>query len=197
MRINPIIYNELKKNNNMITTARALELGITRALLCKYVKAGLLERSQHGVYILADSVEDDMYMLMLRSKKIIFSHDTALFLNGISDRTPFIHSVTIPSDCKLSKSVSDECNCYYIKPELHGVGKITLKNSFGNEVVCYNTERTVCDMIRSRSRLDEESVINAIKNYADTKEKNLNLLSEYARMFAVDKTLKRYMEVLL
>ena len=65
------------------------------------------------------------------------------------------------------------------------------------EIECYNAERTVCDIIRSRNRLDEETVISAIKNYAVSKEKDLNLLAEYATMFGIEKILKRYMEVLL
>jgi len=197
MLVNSKIYEELKRNNNIITTARVLELGFSRSLLSKYVKEGLLERSQQGVYILMDAVEDDMYMLMLRSEKIIFSHDTALFLHGLSERTPFAHSVTIPSNSKLSKVVSDECTCYYVKPELHNIGEITLENSFGNRVRCYNVERTICDIIRSRSRLDEETVISAIKNYAASKDKDLNLLAEYATLFGIEKILKRYLEVLL
>ena len=98
MQMNPIILEKIKSNNNMITTAQVMELGFSRAILSKYVKAGLLERSRQGIYILSDSVHDDMYTLMMRSDKIIFSHDTALFLNGLSERTPFTHSVTIPSN---------------------------------------------------------------------------------------------------
>ncbi len=197
MKINPIILETIKKNNNMITTAQAIELGFTRALLSWYVKEGLLERGRRGVYILSDSIHDDMYTLMLRSDKIIFSHDTALFLNGLSERTPFTHSVTIPSNTKLSSLLQDECVCYYIKPELHQVGVITRKNTLGNEVRCYNVERTICDLLRSRGRLDEETVISAIKNYAASSDKDLNLLAVYASRFRVDKVLKRYMEVLL
>lgn len=197
MEINPVILEMIKNNNNMITTAQAIELGFTRALLSCYVKEGLLERGRRGVYILSDSIHDDMYTLMLRSDKIIFSHDTALFLNGLSERTPFSHSVTIPSNTKLSNSLQDECVCYYIKPQLHQVGVILRKTTLGNEVRSYNAERTICDLLRSRNRLDEETVISAIKNYAVSEEKDLNLLGTYATQFGVSKILKRYMEVLL
>lgn len=197
MEINPIILETIKNNNNMITTAQTIELGFTRALLSWYVKEGLLERGRRGVYILSDSIHDDMYTLMLRSDKIIFSHETALFLNGLSERTPFTHSVTIPSNTKLSNLLRDECVCYYIKPELHHVGVITRKTTLGNEVRCYDAERTICDLLRSRNRLDEETVISAIKNYAASSDKDLNLLEVYASRFGVDKALKRYMEVLL
>ncbi len=197
MNINSEILREMKKNNNVITTSQVLKLGYSKALLTKYVKAGLLERSSHGVYILPDTVNDDMYTLMLHSAKIIFSHDTALFLNGLSERTPFRHSVTISSDSALPASIKDDCNCFYIKPELHGLGKIEKKTTFGNTVRCYNIERTICDFLRSRNRCDEEMVISAVKNYAAFKEKKMNLLADYARHLRVEKVLKRYMEVLL
>ena len=72
MEINQVIMKEIQKNNNMITTAQVVALGFSRALLSKYVKEGLLERGRQGVYILPDSVHDDMYTLMLRSEKIVF-----------------------------------------------------------------------------------------------------------------------------
>lgn len=197
MGINQVIYDEMKKNNNMITTSKVISLGFSRALLSTYVKEGLLERSRHGVYTLPDSVHDDMYTLMLRSEKIIFSHETALFLNGLSERTPFVHSVTIPSNSVLPSSLKGECNCFYIKPELHQVGMIWTKTTFGNDVRCYNVERTICDLLRSRSRLDEETVIAAIKNYALSTDKDLNRLAIYAAQLNVGGILKRYMEVLL
>ena len=197
MEINHVIMEEIKQNNNMITTAQVAALGFSRAVLSKYVKAGLLERSRQGVYILPDSVHDDMYTLMLRSDKIVFSHDTALFLNGLSERTPFEHSVTIPSNCVLSNVLMDECKCYYIKPDLFDVGIVKKKTTFGNEVRCYDAERTICDLLRSRNRIDEETVINAIKKYAAYKDKDLNRLAAYAEKFRVGKILKQYMEVLL
>ncbi len=197
MEINPLIMKELQQNNNTITTSQVTRLGFSRTLLSKYVKEGLLERSCQGVYILPDSVHDDMYTMMLRTEKIIFSHDTALFLNGLSERTPFEHSVTVPSNAVLSDVLREACNCYYIKPELFELGMIWKKTTFGNEVRCYDAERTICDLLRSRNRMDEETVISAIKKYAAYSDKDLNRLAAYAQKFRVSKILKQYMEVLL
>ena len=197
MNINQAIYDEIKKNNNMITTSQVLSLGYSKQLLTNYVKEGLLERCRHGVYTLPNAVHDDMYTLMLRSEKIVFSHDTALFLNGLSERTPFVHTVTIPSNAALPNSLKGECACFYVKPELHDIGIIEKNTTFGNIVRCYNVERTICDFIRCRNRCDEETVISAIKNYASYEKKDLNLLSVYAKQFKVAKELKKYLEVLL
>lgn len=96
----------------------------------------------------------------------------ALFLNGLSERTPFEHSVTIPSNSVLSDTLREECNCYYIKPKLYELGKTWKKTTLGNEVRCYDVERTICDLLHSRGRLDEETVISAIKKYAKYKDKD-------------------------
>ncbi|MBQ4340161.1 MAG: type IV toxin-antitoxin system AbiEi family antitoxin domain-containing protein [Firmicutes bacterium] len=197
MNINPVIMKALKNNNNIITTAEVIALGFTRALLTKYVKEGLLMRERQGVYSLSDSVSDDMYTLALRSNIIIFSHESALFLNGLSDRTPFVHSITIPSNKNISSIMQEECVTYYIKPELHQLGVVTKKTTLGNEVKCYNPERTICDILRSRNRLNIETVVSAIKNYAASSNKDLNLLAEYAPKFGVEKVLRNYLEVLL
>lgn len=197
MNISQAIYDEIKKNNSMITTSQVLSLGYSKQLLTNYVKGGLLERCRHGVYTFPNEVHDDMYTLMLRSNRIVFSHESALFLNGLSERTPFIHTVTIPSNTALPNSLKGECICFYKKPELHDIGIIEKKTTFGNTVRCYNVERTICDFLRCRSRCDEETVISAIKNYALYEKKDLNLLSVYAKQFKVAKELKKYLEVLL
>ena len=197
MNLHPKILELLELNNNVITTSQVEEIGFTRALLSKYVKNNLLERVRQGIYILPNTIHDDMYTLMLCSDKIIFSHDTALFLNGLSERTPFIHSLTIPSNACLTKSIDDECICYYIHPEIHELGLVYLKTTFGNTVRCYNVERTICDLVRSRNRIEDEVLINALKNYVKSKDKDLNQLFEYASIFKVSQILKKYMEVLL
>ena len=195
--LNPVILKSLTENNNIVTTAEVLSLGFSKQLLVNYVRSGLLERVRHGVYILPDSLHDEMYTLMLRSEYIIFSHETALFLNNLSDRTPCLHHITLPSNKAVSGSVRNECVPYYIKPKLHKLGLIERKTCFGNTVRCYDPERTVCDFLRTRNRCDEETVISAIKNYAAYGGKNLNRLGYYAGQLKVDAELKKYMEILL
>lgn len=93
--------------------------------------------------------------------------------------------------------MQEECICYYIKPTLHKLGEIHLKTTMGNIVRTYNPERTICDLLRSRSRIDEETVISAVRRYVGSEDKDLNLLADYASLLGVSKILKRYMEVLL
>ena len=153
------INKRMKENNYLLSTEQLTDLGISKTTLTNYVRNGRLVRCGHGFYTVPGSIEDDMYLLMLRSKHIIFSHETALFLNGLSERTPFIHAVTIPSTAAIPSTIKEQCKCYYMKPEFHKMGLTEKKTTFGNKVRCYDPERTICDILRSRNRVDEETVM--------------------------------------
>lgn len=197
MNINPTIHEAALSNNNIITSAQIRELGFSQTLISKYVKNNLLKRIRHGVYSLSAEIYDDMYTLSLSSKYIVFSHETALFLNGLSDRTPFIHSITVPSNARVSPIVSNEAKVYYINPALYTIGLTERKTTFGNSVRCYDSERTICDILRSRNRLNEETVLSAIKKYISHRDKNLGLLGIYAEKLRVINKLNQFLGVLL
>ena len=191
------LHEAVQDFGGMISTKQVLDIGISKQTLTNYVRAGKIERISNGIYMLPDTIEDDMYALSLHSKWIIFSHDTALFLNQLAERTPYMHSVTIPSNASIPKSMKQQCNCHYIKPELHLLGATVRKTTFGHEVLCYDLERTICDLIRNRSHYSVELITDAVKAYAASSRKDLNRLSEYAEQFHIMKALKPYLEVLL
>lgn len=195
--MNQTLHEAIQEFGGMISAKQALDLGVSRQTLTNYVRAGKIERVGSGIYMLPDIIEDDMYALSLHSKWMIFSHDTALFLNQLAERTPFTHSITVPSNASVPGSVKKQCSCHYIKPELYTLGATVRKTTFGHEVPCYNPERTICDLIRSRSRYSAELITDAVRAYARSSDKDLNRLSEYAEIFHVTKVLKPYLEVLL
>lgn len=185
------------ENNGLILTKTAIEKGVTRSNLSKLCDGGKITRIANGQYVLPDELNDELLSLQIRSKYIIFSHETALFLNGISERTPFEHTVTIPTSKTLSPSLSEECKIYYIKDELHELGKVQLATPMGNKVWAYDMDRTICDIVRSRNRMADETFIASIKNYAVSSDKNLANLSNYAGKMKILSQVRQYLEVLL
>lgn len=186
-----------KENGGIIETKTAAQHGISKAMLYKLCKAEKIHRIVKGQYVLPEDMQDELLSISRRSKNIIFSHETALFLHGISDRTPFEHTVTAPSGCIPSAAIKAECKVYYIKPELFDLGKTELKTPAGNLVPCYDLERTICDVIRSRNKLGIETFLAALKLYAANSKKDLNKLNSYAKKMRVANVLRQYLEVLL
>lgn len=186
-----------KSHGGIIKTKIAAQHGISKAMLSKLCKENKIQRIVKGQYILPNDMQDELLAISNRSEKVIFSHETALYLHGISDRTPFEHTVTAPSGSIPSAAIKSECKVYYIKPELFELGKTTMKTSAGNDVTAYDLERTVCDIIRSRNKLGTETFLAALKLYATNPKKDLNKLNSYAKKMRVSNILRQYLEVLL
>ena len=184
-------------HGGIIETKIAAKHGISKAMLYKLCKEEKIHRIVKGQYILLDDIQDELLAISNRSGKIIFSHETALYLHGISDRTPFEHTVTAPSDCIPSSAMKAECKVYYIKPEFFDLGKTILKTPAGNDVFAYDLERTICDIVRSRNKLGTETFLAALKLYAASPKKDLNKLNSYAKKMRVSNVLHQYLEVLL
>ena len=186
-----------KKHGGIIEAKTAAQHGISKAMLYKLCKEELISRIAKGQYILPNDLQDELLAIANRSGKIVFSHETALFLHGISERTPFEHTITAPSGCIPSAAIKSECKVYYIKPELFELGKTVLKTPAGNDVPVYDLERTICDAVRSRNKIGTETFLAALKLYAASPKKDLNRLYAYAKELRVANVLRRYLEVLL
>lgn len=192
------LFHQLaEQGGNIITTKAAEAAGISRAMLSKMCKAGRIQRIAKGQYMLVDDMPDELLSISLRTENLVFSHETALFLHGISDRTPFEHSVTAPANRVPSPALREECKVYYIKPELFDLGQTNMTTAFGNEVPCYDLERTVCDIIRSRNKMGTETFLAALKLYAASSKKDLNRLNSYAKKMSLTNVVRQYLEVLL
>ncbi len=191
------VFKAIKRHGNLLTTDMAIRSGVSKTMLARYVDKGELVHVRHGLYALPDSIIDSMYAIHLQNPSIIFSHESALFLNGFAERTPFKHSITIRSDKVVPQSIKEQCSIFYVKPEFLKIGLSQRKTTFGNLVPCYDAERTLCDILRSRRRIDDETAIAAIKNYAKMAQKNLFNLYDYATRLSVISTVQQYMEVLV
>ena len=186
-----------KEHGGIIEVKIAAQHGISKAMLYKLCKEDKIHRIVKGQYILPNDMQDELLSISKRSERIIFSHETALYLHGISDRTSFEHTITAPSGCIPSAAIKSECKVYYIKPELFDLGKSILKTPAGNDVPAYDLERTICDVIRSRNKLGMETFLTALKLYVANPKKDLNKLNSYAKKMRVANVLRQYLEVLL
>lgn len=191
------IINLAHKNNGMLTTSLAEKEGFSRGLLGYLVKKGQLLRPSRGVYTLPEVWEDEFLNLQNRFKRGIFSHETALFLLDLTDRTPLAFHMTFPTNYNLSGPQSEGVRCAQIKPALYDLGIELIKTPAGNPIRCYSAERTLCDILRPYHAADIQIVIEAFKRYVSKTEKNIPRLSEYATKLGVAKKLRPYLEVLL
>lgn len=195
------IWNEIKRiadeNNGFIKTSAVEAAGISRPMLRKYVENGTLEQVRKGLYVLADDLADEFALLQMQSTKAIFSYGTALYLWGLSDRTPHRLDITIPQGTNISRLKRDNpmLRCHYVQPEIYDMGITEIKSPQGAVVRLYDKERCICDLIRDKDKVDIQIYTQAIKDYFNTKADRRKLL-KYSKVLGVEDKVRTYMEVL-
>lgn len=192
-RIQTILQNQ----NGMLFTQDFVKRGIPRSYLSILEKKGEIQRIGRGIYASASTIVDDMAALQSRYRKSIFSHETALFLLDLTDRSPLFFSVTVPSGYNATALKAYGAKVYFVKPALFSLGEITAKTPGGNAVKTYSLERTLCDLIRSRNQIDVQILHEALKRYVQRKDRDLDQLVQFSRLFRIEKVLRTYIEVLL
>ena len=72
-----------------------------------------------------------------------------------------------------------------------------MTSPFGMKIKVYDIERTICDIIKNKNKVDGEIFSKALKEYARSKNKNLSKLTKYAKIMKIEKKVSEYMEVLI
>jgi len=196
---NPIekVRDILKDQNGILLTSDLSKFGIPRTYLSTLLKNGEIQRISRGVYSAVNYMTDEMASMQARYKGAIFSHETALYLLGLTDRTPLFYSVTVPAVYNATPLKASGAKVYFVIRGLYLLGVITMKSPHGNEIRTMNLERTICDVLRSRNKIDIQFVNEALKKYVIHKERNIDQLYDYAKQFRIQKTVREYIEVLL
>lgn len=185
-----------KSKNGIISTAQVNEAGIHRSILQELVKSGEVYRFGRGLYVRSNTWEDDFFLLQLKYGRGIYSYDTALYLLGYSDCTPAKYTMTFPKGYNAPSLKRENLIVKRVVPANYELGIIEIESPSGNPIRIYNLERTLCDILRG-SGSDIQIVNEAMKRYADSKNKNVHKLMQYAEQLRVKPKILRYMEVLL
>ena len=191
------IIKMAKENNGTVTTAMVVAAGFSRGNIKYLVDKGMIEKSARGVYILPEVWDDEIFNLQNRFKRGIYSHETALFLWDLTDRTPNRYHMTFPVNYNLTKPKEEDVRCAQCKKELYDLGIAEVTTPGGHTVRAYSVERTLCDILRPHSHVDIQIVTEAFKHFVNRSDKNIPILSEYAKNLNVETRLRSYLEVLL
>lgn len=189
-----IIEAKIIQNQGIIQIADIVAEDISKQYAIKYLQGRNCKRVAKGVYLAPDAWQDDLYIISLQYKKIVYSHDTALYLLGLSEREPICFTVTVPRGYKVDYKGKSPLKKVTAIEERYSLGLDTAVTPYGHTVPCYNAERTLCDIFRADTEMQEKQF--AVKEYLNGK-KNLPKLMEYAAIFHIKEKIKQYMEVLL
>ncbi len=184
-------------NNGILLLEDAVLAGVSKTYVLEFVKKHDYEPVARGIYLSPDAWEDGMYILQMRYKEAVFSHETALYLLDMADREPLKYTITMKQGYNSTNLTKQGIKVYTVKKEWYNVGIEEAQTPMGHMVHVYNQERTLCDVFRGRSQVEMQDRQTAIREYAMQRKKDVPLLMEYAKLFKIEKTIRQYLEVLL
>ena len=186
-----VIQELMKKNNGYITSKELDMFDIHRMYLSIMQEKGIIEKVSPGIYIDSNKIEDSYYVFSLSMPNVIYSHMTALYFHGLSIKAPNgIYDITVKrsyNSVHLKKH-----NVFYVDSDNYELGLTKVKTPMGNKVKAYDMERCICDIIRSKNRMDSELIKYSVREYIKRKDKDIFKLSSYAEKLGVKEIVMDY-----
>jgi len=166
------ILEKISDEKGLISVSDAEQNGINRYRLSYLVREDVIDRVGHGLYALKDEIIDEYALIQNKSDKLIFSYHTALYFHDLSDRDPSQIHITIPQGYNASrlKKRHDNLIVHYVQTEVLGLGKEKTLSPLGSEIVIYDVERCICDLIKDENKIDSQIFTGAIKQYFSEKK---------------------------
>lgn len=174
----------MNTNNGMLSTRMIEPLNISRQYLSIMENNNEIEKVSRGIYLSPSAFEDSYFSFQQKYKKAIFSHMNALYFYGMTEEFPYNYTVTVPQSYHVD-TVNEKCNVFYVSDDIYEIGVTEVETPSGNKVRAYDKERCICDIIRSKGRMDPEQVKKSVKQYIQSKDKNVAKLSVYAKRMGI------------
>ena len=187
----------LEKNQGYIATYDAINKGVSKPIFYDYVKERSLLNVAHGLYMEESVWPDDVYIMQFRYAEAIFSHELAAYYHDLSDREPLSMTLTLQAGKSSSRLNKEGIKVYKVKKELFELGLVEIKTNYGNLVRSYDKERTICDIVRSRSNIEVQDLQTILRTYFRSKDKDIPKLMRYAQSFSIAGIMKDYAAMIL
>lgn len=190
----------MERLGGRITTKAARDAGYPNSLLDLLLDEGAIKRESRGVYALVSVPLDDFAVLTLRWPRLVFSHGSALYLLGLSDRVPIALEVSCPRGYRSPALIAEYpgTTVHNVAPKNFGLGLTRGLSPTGTPVALYDAERCFCDMLvqRRRGRADLQLLSDVVNGYMRSESRNLPKLARYADALGVADELRVYTEVM-
>lgn len=195
MMIMEDIYKDISNNGGFITTSDMTSRSEYRRVL-RAVKRGELTKVRHGVYATPDELLDNMIDVeRIVPGGIVCLYNAWTYYN-LTTTVPPEFCIAISTKRKVSLNTPFPIKLLYWKKENleFGITEAVISN---HRVKITDLERSVCDAVKYRNKVGMDICSEVIRNYIKRGNKNLSLLSEYAKALRVEMTINNYLEILL
>lgn len=151
---------------------------------------------RNGLYATYDAMSNSMIDIETIIHGGILCLYSAWYHYNLSTQVPDAFYVAVDRSKKYTLPSFPEIKLVFQKQEILETG-FTVENIDGINIKITNPERSVCDAVKYRNKIGIDVMTEIIDNYLHRSDRNLSLLSAYARKLRVYSTLHSILQVKL
>lgn len=163
------------------------------------LKEGKIEQVKRGYYRLADEeFFSDIPIISALFPDCVICMESALDYYGYTDRIPSAWHLAVDFKSARTRFAIDYpiVKPHFIRSDRYSVG-ITSVSIDGRQVKIYDRERTICDLMFHKNKVDREVFNTAIQRYIEDPERMEARLMKYAKKLHVEKKVREVLGVWL
>ena len=183
-------------NNGIVRTSQLLQGGFTHYQLNQLLQSGQVLKVKQGVYKWNESDQCELAEVARIVPQGVFCLYTACQHYGLTTFVASAYHVAIPKKSKVVLPDYPPIKLYYWKGVSYQTGR-TEVNPEGVPLAMYDLEKTVCDVIRLRTKVGADLVKEVITTYLHRSDRNLARLVTYAGELGIKNTMSIYLDLLV
>ncbi len=175
------------------------EEGLSYYKTQKMVQEGILKKASKSQYEVIDYKQsfNDYSYIKPYVKEGIVCLLSAASIYGLVTHQPIHLDLAVPNKSRyLNLPDWPKMQLYYFTKHRYEIGIVSILIE-GVNVSIYDIEKTVCDLVSYRTKLGTDIAIEALKNYLNTNNSNINKLIAYAKELRCERIMTQYLEVIL
>jgi len=192
------ILNIFKNNYGYSTLKNLVDNNIHTSIIKFLLDDGIIEKIKPGLYKLSEYNLDNIstYIDICRANQFaVICNITALSYYELTTQISYEIDVAIPNDRKPNKIIFPQIKYHYFRESTYKIGIDEIKTESGSFKI-YNKEKSICDIFRNKRLYGEDVIIEAMKEYLNLAEKDINKLYEYSKICRVEKQVYQYIKIL-
>jgi predicted transcriptional regulator of viral defense system len=173
-------------------------IGVPTVVLTRLARAGKLERTGRGIYVLPDrpaSAHRSLAEVALRAPRGVVCLLSALRIHEIGTQAPFEVWLALPAGVLPPRLDSPPIRVIRMSGSSlsQGIEKITID---GVKVPVFNAAKTIADCFKFRNKIGLDVALEALREARRERKVNVDALWRYAKFDRVANVMQPYLESL-
>ncbi|MBM3295065.1 MAG: transcriptional regulator [Candidatus Aminicenantes bacterium] len=184
--------------NRGILRARDLsQMGISREMLRRIHKKGLIERAGRGLYRMKGQMVEHRTLIEASTlvPKGVICLLSALHFHEIGTQEPSDIWLALPNSAWRPRIRTLRLRFVYPSGKAYSEG-IEIREFPGGSIRVYNAAKTVADTFKFRNKIGQDVAVEALKDTLSSRKASRDELWHFAKICRVQKIMRPYLEAL-